>query len=615
MVRVHPSEAAVRNNTRTLWKTVADDLRKQAPKTRECEEYEHIKWVIFPDDTFNEYWGSFMSMLLLYTCLVSPYRVCVVEIDEAGWMYSDVVIDFCFFIDVVVNSFLAYYDKESNLIVSKRKILFHYLKSWMFVDILSCFPLQFIMDQKNYSTLLRISRVSKLYKLAKMIRFLRMLRLARNKNRIMKYMNTIFRVHMAIERLVWFLITFLLLVHILACLWVFIGRFDMANSDQNWIFMNKMVDYDEFRIYLTAVYWATTTLTTVGYGDIRAYNSNERIFACMSMIIGIFLYSYIIGSLTNLLSNLDIREAKLTRKLDIVNRLHREYPSIDKNFYKKIATALEYKHKNTKSNIDTLLSDLPLTLRTKLLIVIYQRELQSNTFFENKKTDFVAFLAPMLKPMRIEEGDYVFKKKELAFEMYFIISGEIHMTIDIENSDNKSQVEVLFNALVAGYYFGETDLLFSESRERSYNSKAAKKAELLSLPKEGFESMLKMFEEEGTQIMTMAYNRNLRLREKQQEAIEIYNKSQAVRRLVSIPISEDFDMNTGPIASINVIPADTSEVQEEATQTRNMYNAIIEDKMGKVESDIVWTKRKLKNLKYVVSEARENLTRVYEALM
>jgi hypothetical protein len=80
-------------------------------------------------------------------------------------------------------------------------------------------------------------------------------------------------------------------------------------------------------------------------------------------------------------------------------------------------------------------------------------------------------------------------------------------------------------------------------------------------------------------------------------------------------MSEDFEMNTGPIASINVIPADTSEVQEEATQTRNMYNAIIEDKMGKVESDIVWTKRKLKNLKYVVSEARENLTRVYEALM
>lgn len=370
--------------------------------------------------------------------------------------------------------------------------------------------------------------------------------------------------------------------------------------------MSGLLDYDNYRIYITSLYWATTTLTTVGYGDIRAYNTTERIFACISMIIGIFLYSYIIGSLTNLLSNLDVREAKLTRKLDIVNRLHREYPQITKSFYKKITVALEYKHKNTKSNIDFLLADLPLTLRNKLLVVIYQNELQSNTFFENKKSDFVAFLAPLLKPVRVGEDDYIFKTGELACEMYFIITAEIQMTIFIDLE------EVPFNTLISGYYFGETDLLFSENRERSYNAKVVKKAELLALSKEGFESMLKTFEEESVEIMNLAYNRNLRLKEKQIEASEIFKKSQVVRRLVSLPLFQDPEFENLPQTKINIIPAENESQYE--LKSKNMFKSILEDKLGVVESDIVWTKRKLKSLKTVIKEASQNLNKLSEAL-
>lgn len=619
MSKIFPSEKINSNKTssKTIWKVVAEDLQKQSPKTRDCEEYKHIKLIVYPDDPFFEYWSYFTSLLLLYTCIISTYRVCVSDSDSSLWDYIDIIVDCVFFLDILINSLLAYYDEECNLVTDRKKIFIKYMKSWMIIDVLSCMQMQYMFADKNYSSLVRITKVSKLYRLAKLVRFLRMIKLVNRNNKILRYMSTIFRVHIALERLIWFLITFLLLVHILACFWVFIGKFDQDISDKNWIYMTKMQDFGDWQIYLAAVYWATTTLTTVGYGDIKAYNNKERIMACLSMIIGIFLYSYIIGSLTNLLSNLDVREAKLTRKLDIVNRLHREYPSIDKSFYKKIATALEYRHKNTKSNIDSLVNDLPLSLRTKLLIVIYQKDLQGNAFFENKNTEFVAYIAPMLKPMRIEPGDYIFRTKELACEMYFIISGEIEMSLNYKDAISFSEMEIPFNLLKQGYYFGETDLLFSESSERSYNAKATQKTELLVLGKEGFEAILKRFEDESTQIMNLACSRNVRLKEHQQAAIDIFLQNKMFRKHISFPMQVDDQETTDRgfiTSSIHVIPSNTVNENDEF-KTRNMYNTFIEDKLGKVESDIDWTKKKLKMLKSNLQEARENIIKVIEVLL
>jgi len=50
---------------------------------------------------------------------------------------------------------------------------------------------------------------------------------------------------------------------------VFIARFNEGSKD-NWIFTGGYIDLDDTSLYVTSFYFTTTTILTVGYGDISA---------------------------------------------------------------------------------------------------------------------------------------------------------------------------------------------------------------------------------------------------------------------------------------------------------------------------------------------------------
>ena len=66
-------------------------------------------------------------------------------------------------------------------------------------------------------------------------------------------------------------------------------------------------------------HWTITTLTTVGYGDISPQNNVERLYSNFVMIAGIFIYSYIIGAVAGLISNLDAEQNALDKKYAVLS--------------------------------------------------------------------------------------------------------------------------------------------------------------------------------------------------------------------------------------------------------------------------------------------------------
>lgn len=53
--------------------------------------------------------------------------------------------------------------------------------------------------------------------------------------------------------------------------------------------------------YTYSIYWSIVTLTTVGYGDLHAVNTGEKVFNMLYMLFNIGLTAYLIGNMTNLI--------------------------------------------------------------------------------------------------------------------------------------------------------------------------------------------------------------------------------------------------------------------------------------------------------------------------
>ena len=110
-----------------------------------------------------------------------------------------------------------------------------------------------------------------------------------------------FRFEGGFERLFFFILLFLTLTHINACMWVFMARFDEDRTD-DWISQKEWDGLDNTHLYIASFYFVVTTITTVGFGDISGFNTYERLFCCFLMLIGVLAFSYSTSSLSLTLS-------------------------------------------------------------------------------------------------------------------------------------------------------------------------------------------------------------------------------------------------------------------------------------------------------------------------
>ena len=62
---------------------------------------------------------------------------------------------------------------------------------------------------------------------------------------------------------------------------------------------NNLQDKSFMDLYIAALYYQMTTLTTVGYGDISATNSFEIFYGIFVLIVGTCAYSWILTYISN----------------------------------------------------------------------------------------------------------------------------------------------------------------------------------------------------------------------------------------------------------------------------------------------------------------------------
>ena len=152
----------------------------------------------------------------------------------------------------------------------------------------------------------------------------------------------VLKLSVALERLVFFCFIFVILVHIVSCLWVILASFEDDDID-NLLYHNGLQDDDSWTVYVACFYYTTVIVTTIGYGDITVRTPVEQVFCIFILISGVVGFSFAIGSLTSVISSLDAKAAKLKEKLSTLDKIRHDY-KIPYDLFRRLRLAMNYEH-------------------------------------------------------------------------------------------------------------------------------------------------------------------------------------------------------------------------------------------------------------------------------
>jgi hypothetical protein len=235
--------------------------------------------------------------------------------------------------------FTAYVDSVQLIVYNQKKIVLNYLKSWFLIDAISLLPISYFSNSNaSISKLTRVGKIPRLYRLLKLAKLMRMLRVVKgrnssNLNHVTKFFLQKLKINSNIEKLMIFVSGFLLINHILACLWFFVGKMEDFNPD-SWTSRYNILDLNNHDIYLTSLYWTLTTVTTVGYGDYVAKTLIEKVFCLCIMTFGVLTYSFFIGALSSIVNNINEKNKEMNTKLQVLSQIKDEYNMSEEVFLK-----------------------------------------------------------------------------------------------------------------------------------------------------------------------------------------------------------------------------------------------------------------------------------------
>lgn len=131
----------------------------------------------------------------------------------------------------------------------------------------------------------------------RLFKMVRLLKYNRNIKRLMEKL----KMNPAYMRMITLTLTVVFMVHLVSCFYYMIVAFSDFEPDC-WIVIHGLIDSDNFTQYISAMYWAFQTLTTVGYGDMQGKTMEERVFSVLWILFGVAFYSFTIGNLQSILS-------------------------------------------------------------------------------------------------------------------------------------------------------------------------------------------------------------------------------------------------------------------------------------------------------------------------
>ncbi|KAA0192740.1 Potassium voltage-gated channel protein eag [Fasciolopsis buskii] len=390
--------------------------------------------------TFKTSWDWMIFILTGYTSVAIPFYVAFGSenlYSESLLLALDRIVDTIFLLDIVLNFHTTFVGPTGAVISDPMLIRLNYLKGWFMVDLIASLPyglLGFLRTSDN-------THMANLFVALKFVRLLRLWRVLRKLDQYLEYVAAILLI---------MIFCFILLAHWLACVWYMVGVYDLkqhvyhgwiihlANETEgarNWTGFesspkNKLPP--QSMLYMTSLYFTLSLITSIGFGNVAANTTAEKIVSVMFMIIGALVYATIFGNVTTILQQTHASRARLQQLMVNVKDFLRIH-NVPKELAERVIDYVTSSWSLTRGvDTDTVLNNCPKDMKADLCVHLYRVVFTEHPAFRLASESCLRALAVSFRTEHHAPGDLIFHQGESIDQLCFVISGSLEVIQDDE---------------------------------------------------------------------------------------------------------------------------------------------------------------------------------------
>lgn len=455
------------------------------------------KFLILPTSRFKRRWDRFLVLVTLYVAIAVPYNMAfTLDYSESrckgsskadncypGFLFGlDVISDIILVVDMILVFLSAYHGDQLELVKDIRTIAKRYLKGFFVLDLLAVIPFNQMSSTFNPDA----DKIT-----LKIVLALRLLRLGR----FLKKTNFAVESIYGLGKLI---CVYFIVGHWMGCALFFMSRYqietmhdhglnhlnghfpwvlvdyakeirtvaeedtakqrDFCNSNLSDNFQWQITDYewtlfcaDIKTKYSFSLYFAITTMASVGYGDITPMTNIERNFAMLFEVVGSLIAALFFANMAVLIAGIDTRGDRLREKMGEVNH-YIKTRSIPKNLAQRMKDAVEYWWQvHSGLNVKDYLADIPVTLRIEIFSHIQKGCVDRCPIFVDLSQAFLRNITLHLHPISFLPKDMIFYLGEADKRMFFITEGYVEFL---------DEDYILVKTVGEGDHFGDFEAIF-----------------------------------------------------------------------------------------------------------------------------------------------------------
>ncbi|XP_039479905.1 potassium voltage-gated channel subfamily H member 8 isoform X1 [Drosophila santomea] len=375
---------------------------------------------------FKGIWDWVILVATFYVALMVPYNAAFAKADRQTKV-SDVIVEALFIVDILLNFRTTFVSRKGEVVSNSKQIAINYLRGWFALDLLAALPFDHLYASDLYD-----GEESHIH----LVKLTRLLRLARLLQKIDRYSQ-----HTAMI-LTLLMFSFTLAAHWLACIWYVI-----AVKEYEWFPESNIVFFTGWlqllaerknasvailttaETYSTALYFTFTSLTSVGFGNVSANTTAEKVFTIIMMLIGALMHAVVFGNVTAIIQRMYSRrslyESKWRDLKDFV-ALHNMPKELKQRIEDYFQTSWSLSH---GIDIYETLREFPEELRGDVSMHLH-REILQLPIFEAASQGCLKLLSLHIKTNFCAPGEYLIHKGDALNYIYYLCNGSMEVIKD-----------------------------------------------------------------------------------------------------------------------------------------------------------------------------------------